>query len=76
MNEEWKNKIVKFSPNKEAIKMWGKQIKKIPFKIEETYLCLGEIGNMPEHFIFVDIKGKIYWAYHNDFFKILTEDEV
>ena len=69
----WKNKLVRFEPTKEDLKLWNKQAK--PFKIGEDYLCLGEIKNMPDHFIYVDIKGKIYWGYHDDMFRLLGVDE-
>ena len=46
-----------------------------PFERGEDYLCLGEIKNMKDHFIFVDKAGKVLYGYHNDDFRILTEDE-
>ncbi len=73
---KWENVIVKFEPTKEDLRMWGKQIKETPFEIGKCYLCLGEIKNMPEHFIYVDNEGKIYWGYHDDLFRLLKEEEV
>ncbi len=78
--QNWKNKIVRFEPTEEDLKMFGEgnppQLKDTPFKIREDYLCLGEIENMPDHFIYVDNKGKIYWGYHDDMFRLLSVEEV
>jgi len=72
---KWVNTIVIFSPSKEDLDKWGKEIKRQPFKVGESYLCLGEIRNMPEHYIYVDRRGKVYWGWHSDFF-VRNDDEV
>ena len=69
----WERKLVKFCPSKEEFNKYNYE--ESPFRIGEVFLCLGEIKNMPEHYIFIDKNGRIFWGYHNDFFKILTEDE-
>lgn len=75
--ENWKNKVVIFEPKNEDIKLCEENIIKgrIPFKIGEQYLCLGEIENMKEHFIYVDFKGRVFWAYHSDFFRLINDED-
>jgi len=45
-----------------------------PFKNGDHVLFLGEIKNMPDHYVIVDVDGKIHWGYH-DYFRILSEEE-
>jgi len=73
--DSWDKVIVRFEPDKKSQKLFKEELKSNPFKINKDYLCLGEIKNMPEHFIYVDTTGKVFWGYHNDFFRILTEDD-
>lgn len=50
---------------------------KYPFNSDDIYVYLGDIKQMPEHCIVVDLKtGKIYCGYHTENFIELTEDEV
>ena len=45
------------------------------FKQGEVMLFLGEIVDMPGHCIIVNEKGKVFWGYHTENFRALTEDE-
>lgn len=40
-----------------------------------TLLCLGEIENMPSHYIIVTKTGKVVWGLHDDMFRLLSEEE-
>lgn len=74
---KWINTIVIYKPNYKEISKINPSFKKKDdiFKENECYLCLGEIRNMPNHFIYVDKNGKIYWGYHDDYF-IRDDNEV
>ena len=70
----WEMKQVKFVGIK-GIKDFLKKFK-YPFKLNEVYLCLGEIKNMPGHYAYVEQKtGRVYWGYHSDTFEETVEDE-
>lgn len=38
-------------------------------------LCLGEITNMPGHYVIVGKNGKVVYGLHSDIFQELSEDE-
>ena len=40
-----------------------------------TLLCLGEIENMPGHYILVNKAGKVTWGIHDDLFRALSDEE-
>ncbi len=44
-------------------------------RLGETVLLLGEITNMPGHLAFTNLSGKIFFGYHPENFRILSEDE-
>jgi hypothetical protein len=48
----------------------------LPFNTNETYVCLGEIAQMPGHVVVFDHKtGQIYSGYHSDRFEIIPASE-
>ena len=46
-----------------------------PFANGDTMLMLGEIEQMPGHVVVVNKEGKVFWGYHDDHFRKLTEEE-
>lgn len=46
------------------------------FLSNEAFVYLGEIPQMTGHIICAGRNGKIYFGFHDDDFKVLTEDEV
>lgn len=71
-----KNTIVIFDP--EIIKGETKESinSMYPFKIGDHLLYMGEITNMRGHVIIADNKGKIFWGYHPENFRLPTDEEV
>ena len=49
--------------------------KSYPFENDEHMLFLGEIEDMPGHCAVVNRSGKVFWGYHTDNFRDLTELE-
>lgn len=47
-----------------------------PIRNGETMLFLGEINQAQGHCAVADKKGKIYWMYHTNNFRMLEEDEI
>lgn len=47
-----------------------------PFKHGDHLLHLGEIKNMPGHLAVVNREGKVVWGFHDDNFRLPTEDEI
>jgi len=45
-----------------------------PFKNGDHVLFMGEIENMPGHYVVVDENNNIHWGYHN-YFRILSAEE-
>jgi len=45
-------------------------------KKDMDYLLIGEIDNMPEHFVVADSDGNIFWGYHMDNFMELESNEI
>jgi hypothetical protein len=48
---------------------------KYPFKDGDYLLCLGEIKNQKGHVAVVNSKGKVYFGYHIENFRLLTNDD-
>lgn len=47
-----------------------------PFDAKKTYICLGEIAQMPGHVVVLDyITGEIYSGYHTERFEIIPVNE-
>jgi hypothetical protein len=50
---------------------------KYPFRIDATYIFIGEIPNMPGHCVLADHQtGKLYSGYHTDNFVELSGNEL
>jgi len=47
-----------------------------PFAKDTPLIYLGEIVNMPGHCIIAGKSGKVYFGYHIENFRELTDDEV
>ena len=47
-----------------------------PWKPGDTVLFLGEIEQMPGHIAVATKDGKVHFGYHDDNFRLPTEDEV
>lgn len=45
-----------------------------PWRNNDTVLLLGEIENMPNHYVIATSDGRIHYGYHNDFFVDVEED--
>ena len=41
----------------------------------DVVLLLGEISNMPDHLAFTNRSGKIFYGYHPENFRILSDEE-
>ena len=52
-----------------------KEYDQYPWKENDVLLCLGEIKNMPWHYAFATRDGKVYWGYHGDFVRQLSNEE-
>lgn len=65
--------LVKFDFEQLPKEYWDKY----PFKIEDIFLFLDKISNMPEHCIVMNIDSKeIHIGYHTENFIELTDKEI
>lgn len=65
--------LVKFDMGNSPESDW----KYYPFAEHDHFIFMGEIPNMPEHCVIVNVKtGQVFSCYHTDNFVELTEDEV
>ena len=46
------------------------------FLSNDAFVFLGEIANMRGHGIFVGRDGKVYWGFHVENFRRVSEDDV
>ena len=43
--------------------------------LNDVVLLLGEISNMPGHLAFTNRSGKVFYGYHPENFRILSDEE-
>jgi hypothetical protein len=70
-----KDKLKPHQPYLVAVELPEGFESKYPFANGDTMLMLGDIEQMPGHVVVVNKDGRVFWGYHDDNFRKLTEEE-